>query len=219
MKKIVLKDRQFDREKLLVFGFKSEGEGFCYSSEILDGDFVLEVVARGETIQTKVVEKDNGEEYVLHLSENAVGAFVGRVREEHDQKIAEIINNCTKSRAFLGEKSQKTINYVKKTYGSELEFLWEDSPFAAIWRREDNRKWYGIMMRVPINRLGIVGDEMVDILNVRGDASVLIDGKSIFPAYHMNKKSWVSILLNEVVEEGEIFDLIDQSFIIAGKKK
>ncbi|CUU85939.1 MmcQ/YjbR family DNA-binding protein [Campylobacter hyointestinalis] len=55
---------------------------------------------------------------------------------------------------------------------------------------------------------------MVDVLNLKCEkdlAILLKDGKTILPAYHMNKNNWISILLEEA--EGEmILDLIAQSY-------
>ncbi|WP_423775113.1 MmcQ/YjbR family DNA-binding protein [Bartonella apis] len=35
---------------------------------------------------------------------------------------------------------------------------------------------------------------------------------SLLPAYHMNKDSWITIVLDETVSIKEIYDLIDQSY-------
>ena len=53
---------------------------------------------------------------------------------------------------------EKVYGYVKKKYGSEPEYLWRRFPDYAIFRHEDNRKWYGIIMDVPREKLGICGE-------------------------------------------------------------
>ncbi|CUU71676.1 YyaQ [Campylobacter hyointestinalis subsp. hyointestinalis] len=53
---------------------------------------------------------------------------------------------------------------------------------------------------------------MVDVLNLKCEkdlAILLKDGKTT--AYHMNKKNWISILLEEANEE-MVLDLIAQSY-------
>ncbi|MBR3153114.1 MAG: MmcQ/YjbR family DNA-binding protein, partial [Clostridia bacterium] len=48
----------------------------------------------------------------------------------------------------------------------------------------------------------------------------IIDNKKIFPGYHMNKKSWITIKLDNSVETEEIIHLIDNSYELSlGKKK
>ena len=172
------------------------------------------------TYKTKLIEIETGEEYTLHLLPNAEGAFVGKVKDEVDLALEKIIKNCTKNNVFSLAQSQRIISYVKKTYNASLEFLWDGFPVGAIWRRSDNQKWFGVMMNIPINRIGFDGEEMVDIVNVRADALSTIDNKYIFPAYHMNKKSWVSVLLNKGLDDEKLFAFVDKSFELAfGKKK
>lgn len=55
---------------------------------------------------------------------------------------------------------------------------------------------------------------MVDVLNLKCEkdlAILLKDGKTILPAYHMNKNNWISILLEEANDE-MVLDLIAQSY-------
>lgn len=40
---------------------------------------------------------------------------------------------------------------------------------------------------------------------------------SVLPAYHMNKKYWISVILDGSVPEETIFGLIDESYALCGK--
>ena len=220
MQQFVLKNKIFDKEKLAQFGFFPNGNKMIYDAKILDNEFLLMIEAFDNVVNTKLIEIESGDEYVLHLSDKATGAFVGKVRTEYNKILDDIIKKCTRYDVFNSTQSQKIVDFVKEEFGDELEFLWESLPLAAIWRRKDNKKWYGIMMSVPISRLGIASDEMVDILNVRADALAIIDNKFIFPAYHMNKKNWVTILLNKECDDEAVYKLIKESYILAlGRKR
>lgn len=61
---------------------------------------------------------------------------------------------------------QNIFDYVKKKYGTEPEYLWERYPSYAVLRHQDNGKWYGILLSVPGNKLGLSGKDVVDILDV-----------------------------------------------------
>ena len=63
---------------------------------------------------------------------------------------------------------QQIFAYVQKKYGTEPEYLWVRYPSYAVLRHGDNQKWYGMVMEVPQNKLGLPGTERVEILNVRG---------------------------------------------------
>ena len=112
------------------------------------------------------------------------------------------------------------IEYVRKKYGDELEFLWEKFPDNAIWRRKDNKKWYGALLTVSKRKLGIDSDEIIEIIDLRmkpEDIEKRVDMKKYFPGYHMNKKHWITICLDKTVPYEEICSRIDESYVLAVK--
>ena len=46
--------------------------------------------------------------------------------------------------------------YVRKKFGTEPEYPWARYPRYAVLRHRQGRKWYGLIMDVPANRLGPV---------------------------------------------------------------
>lgn len=214
MAEVKLKNKSVNFDKLKNFGFI----GGRYEKNICANQFKLSItVAQDSKIFSKIEDNFSGEEYILHLVENAVGEYVGSVRLEYEKILADFIENCCVSNIFSGELTQKLIEYVRKTYGDELEFLWENSPTTAIWRRQNSKKWYGVLMNIAERKLKIDSDKFVDIVNLRGDAVKLADEKKYFPAWHMNKKSWITIRLDNSVEFEEICRRLDESYNFAVK--
>lgn len=122
---------------------------------------------------------------------------------------------------FTGEQTKEVIRFVREEYGGELEFLWQDE--NAVWRNPTNRKWYGLLMRVRSEHLGLKGDEVREILVLRfekGMAREFVASKNcegIRLAYHMNKDNWVTVVMDEGVATTEILGLVEQSYrIVAG---
>lgn len=115
-----------------------------------------------------------------------------------------------------GALRQAILEYVKDKYKTEPDFPWKRDPDSAVLRHEDNRKWYGIIIKVEKSRLGLAGDEVTDILNVKSDDQVfhdvLIQQDGYLPGYHMNKQSWLTILLDGTVPFEEICRMIDASY-------
>ena len=113
--------------------------------------------------------------------------------------------------------------YVREKYHTEPEYLWLRFPGYAVLRRSDNRKWYGIIMNIRKSRLGLDGDEQVDVLNLKIDDPLFLDmllsQKGYFPGYHSSKGKWISVILDGTVSMGELCPLIDMSFAAAGAKK
>ncbi len=106
-------------------------------------------------------------------------------------------------------------NYTKRTYNTDPSYPWAKFSNYAVLRHESNNKWYGLLMKVDKNKLKLDGDGQIEILNVKCDpalASILRENGSIFPAYHMNKEHWISIVLDGSVEDEEILHLLDTSY-------
>ena len=118
---------------------------------------------------------------------------------------------------------EKVYQYVKKKYGNEPEYLWLRFPDYAVFRHEDNRKWYGLIMDVPRKNLGLPGEGRVDILNVKLDdlllADMLVQREGYLRGYHLNRGNWISILLDGTVPEEEIEDMIDLSYRVTASSR
>lgn len=116
---------------------------------------------------------------------------------------------------------QSVIDYTQQTHGATPEYPWHSYPNYAVLRHPDNRKWFGVIMDVPANRLDLDGDSIIDALNVKCDPdlvqSLIHDNPGFRPAYHMNKQRWVSILLDGSVDMDNIRTLIDTSYDLTTK--
>ena len=124
----------------------------------------------------------------------------------------------------MGDSLREDVfRYVRKKYNSEIEYLWLSVPNYAVFRHQDNRKWYGLVMDIPRSKLGLSGDEIVDILNVKLDSPLLVDllarEDGYFPGYHISRGNWVSILLDGTVALDEICSWIDRSFQVTASAK
>lgn len=121
-----------------------------------------------------------------------------------------------KSKSFR----EKVLKYVLDKYGTQPEYPWDSTPDAAVLRHADNRKWYGLIMSIGRDKLGLKGGT-ADVLNLKCDpitgGSVKLN-EGIFPAYHMNKANWISVLLDGTVDDGLIEMLIDNSFELTAPK-
>ena len=205
-------------EKLKKYGFLQNGETFSYACILLGGQFNLTVKIRSNgAVQTALYDCDAEENYTLHLVAEASGEFVNRVRDELDKVLRDIEQNCFEN--TKSEIVQKILDYGKEKYGNDPEYLWEGYDYAVL-RRKDTKKWYALIMDVPKKKLKLDGDGIAEILDIRFDPDQLaqkIDLKYFFPAYHMNKKHWITILLDGGVSPEEIFGYIDDSYRMAKK--
>lgn len=114
---------------------------------------------------------------------------------------------------------EQILQYATRKYSTAPEYLWARYPTYAVLRRNDNRKWYGVIMNVPRMRLGLDGNENVDILNIKCDADFydFLRGENIIlRGYHMGG-TWGSVLLDGTVKINQIYALLDNSYKLVGK--
>lgn len=104
---------------------------------------------------------------------------------------------------------------IQNQYGALPEYLWSKYPTHCIFRHTSNKKWFAIIMQVEGNKLGLKNNQLQNIINVKCDAyliSTLHRNKGFLPAYHMNKNTWMSILLDGTVKLEDIIKLVDLSY-------
>ncbi len=115
---------------------------------------------------------------------------------------------------------QEVFEWVKHQYGTQPEYPWKDR--NAVLRHADNRKWYGVILEVSGSKLGIPAERIVDVLNVKSDPMLvgsLRTQDGFFPAYHMNKEKWISILLGKPELDASIRSLLQLSYELTEAKQ
>ncbi len=219
----LFENKKCNAPKLRLFGFSCKGGKYEYRTEILSGQFKLFIgIAKNGEISTEILEKSVNEKYTLHLLPQAKGAFVIKVRNEYKRILSEIAEKCFEKNIFKSACTQRVIEYIRKKYGDEPQYLWERFPTNAIFRRTDNQKWYAALLLIPKSKLNFASDDKVEIIDLRMSAELsppIIDGEKYFGGYHMNKKHWFTMCLDGSVPIREIYRRIDASYAIASGKK
>lgn len=218
----IFKNKAPLKERLEKFGFVPKGNGvYVYAAPVADGQFRLEVaVDDAGRIMSRVFDRDTGDEYVLYRAESASGAFIGQLRTECLGILQKIADACCVTKVFQSPGAVAVIRYAKEKYGDEPEFLWKKFPGNAVLRRKDTQKWYAALLKTTGSKIGLVSDEAVEIVDLRmtpDDIAAKVDGRKYFAGYHMNKKHWVTLLLDGSVPEAELLALIDASYELARK--
>ena len=112
---------------------------------------------------------------------------------------------------------KRIVSYIEEKFGAQGDRIFDKHPEFAVFRHAKNQKWFAVFMRVDGGKLGLKSGETIEILNLKCKpdlAEILRDGEQILPAYHMNKKHWISVNLSSGVEKEKVFDLIEESFIL-----
>lgn len=106
------------------------------------------------------------------------------------------------------------LKYCLNTYGTVADYPFDKDFETAVLRHTDNRKWYAIVMKVSRRKFGVDSDDVIDVVNLKLPTEMfgsfgVADG--VYPAYHMNKLHWISVLLPKAPDDVVQF-LINVSF-------
>lgn len=211
--------KKWNVKKALQFGFVKTETGFRYETDLMMGMFLLEVFITATDVATQLTEKETGEEYILYKT-NAAGPFVGEVRAAVESVLQQVADACYDDEVFKSPQTKEIIRFVQRKYGDEPEFLWEKFPDCAAFRRKDTAKWYATVLTVAKNKLGLDSMEKVEIIDLRIEPEKIADllkKEYYYPGWHMNKKSWYTIILDGSVATEEICRLIEESYALAVK--
>ncbi len=199
---------------------KSAACEFSLRRKICGGGFYalfrLNILEQTLTVQT--YDSLTDEKYALFDVARAHGSFVSSMRAEVQNIIEEIRSSCFCS----ADLKEKYVAFLKERFGAEPDFPWADTPDFCVFRAE-NQKWFALIMKIKYKQLGLTADEDVWVVNIKaepGKIDSLVDKKSVFPAWHMNKKHWITVLLTAVTDFSALCRLTERSFsLVQGAEK
>ena len=215
----IFKSYQFNKEKAHAYGFIENGEVWTNSCQILQGDFIMTVSITPDNVSFQVFDKETGDLYPQVHMESMRGSFVGSVREACLEILHQIRKACFDVQDFICPQTKRIMAQVQEKYGKQLEYLWEKSPDTAVLRHEDNQKWYAVLMRIPWDKLDKGREGLVETVNLKNNqVADLLSQKGIYPAFHMNKRYWISLTLDDSLSDDDVLDLLEISWNLTLKK-
>ena len=203
------------KEKLLAYGFTEADGNLIVKKEIADSQFYAEIKLSEKTLTADVFETATDEKYVLFNVASAQGAFVGQIRSEVQNVIEEIRDKCFISRDI----KEKYVDFLHSYFNAPGDNPWTEEPYnSSTVYRCPNNKWFALIMQIKFKNLGFESDEPVWAVNLKAEkVESITDKKSIFPAYHMNKKYWITVLLTAVTDFEKLCELTKKSFALVQK--
>lgn len=218
---MTLEDEIFQRKKvnwesLVSFGFVLKDSEYDYRTTFMNGDFEAHIHIHSDgSVSGKVYDTETGDEYSNIRIKSARGAFVMQVREGYQKILQNIADSCFISKYFVSEQANRMTQFINEKYGTVPEFLWERTPSDGIFRHSENQKWYGIIMYIPYERLNKERQGMIEVLNVKinpMERETLLRNEGCYPAYHMNKKHWMTVVLDDTLTDQEIITYVESSY-------
>jgi len=115
----------------------------------------------------------------------------------------------------MPSERDRVLKYGEDKYHAQPTHPWNNFPNYTVLRNAESDKWFALIMDVPRAKIGLGGDDIVDILDIKCDPNEVGDlrkKEGYLRAYHMNKEHWVTILLDGTVPLQDITHLMDKSY-------
>ena len=192
-----------DPAGLARFGFARNGSAWELSGPVAGGALVCRLsIGKGGKVVESVTDIATGDEYVQHRIAGTSGKFVGRVRQDVMNLMARVANECFSREVFKTGLARELIAFADAEWNEKPEFLWKQFPDYAVLRRKDTDKWYALIARLTADKIGGKKKDTVEIVNLRRSEGM--DSPRFLPAYHMNKKTWTTTVLDETNSAEEL---------------
>ena len=214
----IFRSAKIKKDSLEAAGFTTtDGNSYTMEQKVSSGTFNVNISLSlsEQTLIVHLYDSTTSEKYTLFDMPNAHGPFVASLRKEVQTIIDEIREKCFESKDLKDDY----IAWIKTQFGAEPDFPWPDTPHYCVFRCP-NEKWFALVMKIKYRQLGLTGDEEVCVVNMKAgkDAiSTLINRKSIFPAWHMNKKHWITVLLTAATDFEKLCELTQKSYELVCK--
>lgn len=207
-------NHDFPKERLLAYGFQKDKDGYLLERDFRLGNFKAQVRLRDGELHFQLIDKDTGDNCpLIHSSQG--GAFLTPLKEEMEMLIKDILKKCS---VYHYETSQANRIYslLEKEFGISFVYLWEKYPSFAVLRNE-NGKWFALMAEIEGRKVHR-DEERIVLLNVRNKDVDPFMTIGVVPAYHMNKRTWVSLMLNDTLTDEFILDKVRKSLALSRRK-
>jgi len=209
----IFRSAKIKMDSLKTTGFTtSDSNNYELQIPVSNGAFnaVISLVVSEQTLTVHLFDSVINEKYAL-FDMPSNGAFVASLREEVQKIVDDIKAKCFET----NDLKDDFIAWIKSKFGAEPDYPWpDDAPYSFVFRCP-SQKWFALVMRIKYRQLGLTGDEEVWVVNMKAEQEAipnLVDRKSIFPAWHMNKKHWITILLTAVTDFNKLCELTEKSY-------
>lgn len=203
-----------DLRRLAENGFTETDGTWVKTILFHEGEFaaVIAVDPSGKVSGT-VIEVEMEEEY-LPLRTPSNNAFVNTIREEYYDLLKEIKDSCFEDQLYDSDQAIRLHEHLQSSFGDPFDHPFAKDSRSTVYRDPNGRKWYALIMRIDYEKLDEKRSGKVEIINLKAredEIGKLICERGIYPCYHMNKKMWITAVLDDTLSDQRLFALADTS--------
>ena len=210
-------------DSLEPFGFTATEQGYEFRKTLIAEELEARLFIDLEGKLTgQVVDSDLDEPYDIFRSPQATGTYVGQVREAYGELLSQVADSCYEDQLFSSPQANRLAKFLAQEFSDQADHPFEKEPSYLSFRVDG--KWYALFFPLKGEKLGLDGEKAeltYDVVNLKVnptqmDKLLKMDG--VFPSYHMSKKTWVSLVLDETLPDQTIFELLSESRSLVAPK-
>lgn len=197
-------------EDLINYGFAYQNDYYQFKKELHHKDLYVIVTYKSNCLTADVYDSNFDDKYVPYYISTVKGKYSIEIKEEIDCLLHDIVKECFQNVRVRDQ----VIQYAQKQYETIIDRPWEKYPDHIVLRN-NKQKWYALFTTIPCSSLGGEKEEEVDVINLKNTPQKiekLINYQLYFPAYHMNKKHWITVVLNQDTDMKTLYKLIEESY-------
>ena len=213
-----VRGRMLDPQRAEAAGFRKGEEGYVLRRPLSGFGLLAEIILTEKTLKVRVLEEDGEEFYLLRVG-NAAGSFLPAVRDA-----AEEAARAAAEKVYPAQDAgRRLLEIARRRFGTLPDSPFDDGGESLVLRAE-NGKWYALLMTVDGGKVDGTRRGPVRALNLKIDPEKresYMDDRHFFPAYHMNKTHWMTVLLDDGLDWEKTETVLEESFrlVSGGKKK
>ena len=212
----ILEQYDVDIERALAYGFMQADDNLILRKALPETEFYAVVTLAGKALEVNAFDSDTDEAYLPFNVADNISSYVMSVREKVEALLEEIKMQCL---IKINVKLQ-LMDYCSQRFGTVPDAPWPETPENFTFKTARRNKWYALFMTIPYKSLGLAKAGKVDVLNIKlppAKIEQLVDRQHFYPAYHMNKKHWLTVLLQKDADISLVQELLAESYQLVEK--
>ena len=217
------KQKILKQDSLEPFGFTTTEQGYEFRKTLIADELEARLLIDLEGKLTgQVVDIDLDEPYDIFRSPQATGTYVGQVREAYGELLSQLADSCYENQLFSSPQANRLVQFLVQEFSDQADHPFEKEPSYLSFRVDG--KWYALFFPLKGEKLGLDGEKadlIYDVVNLKVnpkqmDKLLKMDG--VFPSYHMSKKTWISLVLDETLSDQTIIEFLSDSRSLVAPK-
>ena len=197
---------KIDYCKLKEYGFIETNNKYVFSKQI--NNLIFKIRIENRNISLEIFDND--------FNDECINYEIISIKEKWLEIINDIKNKCFIYTKYDNDQAMIIDKYILKKYNVRAEFMIDKFPNFGVYK--SNKKWFCIIMDIDYSKIDKNKKGIIYILNIKSNnVDELISNKNFYPSYHMNKKNWITIVLDNNIDVNYIKSLIDISYELVKK--